>query len=53
MRDAATVRTLDEQIAALERERASWKKAETPTPALAANAKRVERRRAEIDAAGP
>lgn len=48
--DTATARSIDEQIAALERERAAWKKLEPPPVAVAANARRVEKRRAEIDA---
>ena len=39
VRDAATLRTIDEQIAALEKERAAWKKPEPPPPAIAANAR--------------
>jgi hypothetical protein len=53
VRDPATARSIDEQIAALERERSAWKKPEPLPPAVAANAKRVERRRAEIEAASP
>jgi hypothetical protein len=53
LRDAASVRSIDEQIAALERERASWRKLEPPAPAVAANARRLEKRRAEIDASRP
>jgi hypothetical protein len=53
VKDPATARTLDEQIAALEKERAAWKKPEPSPPSLAANARRLEKRRAEIDAAPP
>jgi len=53
VRDPATARSIDEQIAALERERSAWKKPEPLSPVVAANAKRVERRRAEIEAASP
>ncbi|MGH9399946.1 MAG: hypothetical protein ACRD00_06230 [Thermoanaerobaculia bacterium] len=53
VRDAGSLRSIDEQIAALERERASWKKLEPPLPAVEANARRVEKRRGEIDASTP
>jgi hypothetical protein len=53
LRDAASLRSIDEQIAALERERAAWKKPEPPPPSVAANARRLEKRRAEIDASRP
>ena len=53
VRDPAAARTIDEQIASLERERAAWKKPEPLPPAVAANAKRLEPRRAEIEAASP
>jgi hypothetical protein len=53
VKDPATARTLDEQITALEKERAAWKKPEPSPPSLAANARRVEKRRADIDAAPP
>jgi hypothetical protein len=53
MRDPASLRSIDEQIAALERERAAWKKPDPQPPAVAANARRVERRRTEIDAPVP
>jgi hypothetical protein len=46
-------RTLEEQIAALERERASLKQIDTPPVAVALNAKRVAPRRAEIEALSP
>jgi hypothetical protein len=53
VKDPVTARTIDEQIAALEKERAAWRKAELSPPSLAANARRIEKRRAEIDAATP
>lgn len=53
VRDPASARSIDEQIAALERERAAWKKPDPQPAAIAANAKLVERRRSEIDAAVP
>jgi len=52
-RDREVLRTLDEQIAGLERERASLKQMETPPSAVAANAKRLAPRRAEIEALSP
>jgi len=52
-RDAARARTLDEQIATLERERAGIRRGETPAPAAAENMRRVARRRAEIEALAP
>jgi len=51
--DPARARTLDEQIAVLERERAGIRRSETPSPSLAANMKRVSSRRAEIEALAP
>lgn len=53
VKDPVTARTLDEHIAALEKERAAWKKPEPSAPAVAANARRLEKRRAEIEAATP
>jgi hypothetical protein len=53
VRDPAAARSIDEQIASLEHERAAWKKPERLPPAVAANAKRVEPRRAEIETASP
>jgi hypothetical protein len=53
LHDAATVRAIDEQIAALERERAAWKRPEPLSLAVAANMKLVDRRRAAIEAASP
>jgi hypothetical protein len=47
--DPATARSLDEQIAGLERERAGIHKAEAVPPSVAANARKVAARRAEID----
>jgi hypothetical protein len=49
IRDAATARSVDEQIAGLERERASIRKPETVAPAVGYNARKVAARRAEID----
>ncbi len=49
VRDAATGRSLDEQIAGLERERATLHRSEPGSTALAANVRRVAARRAEID----
>jgi hypothetical protein len=53
IKDPATARSIDEQIAALEKERAAWKRPEPSSASMAANARRVEKRRAEIDAAVP
>jgi len=53
VRDPATIKSLDEQIAGLEKERAAWKKPAPVAPSVAANARRVEKRRAEIDAPPP
>ncbi len=52
-RDRASQRTLDEQITALERERASLKQIDAPPVAVASNARRVAPRRAEIEALSP
>ncbi len=49
VRDPATARTVDEQIAGLERERLALRRPEAVPPALAANARLVATRRAEID----
>ncbi len=49
VRDAATGRSVDEQIGGLERERATLRRAEPVSAALAANARRVAARRADID----
>jgi len=53
IRDKESARTLNEQIATLEKERASLKTLDSGTPGLAANARRVSSRRAEIDAMRP
>ena len=53
VRDPGRARALDEQIAALERERASVRREETPPPALARNMRRVAARRAELEAVAP
>jgi hypothetical protein len=52
-RDPARARTLDDQVAAMERERAAIRRGETPAPAAAENMRRVARRRAEIEALAP
>lgn len=49
VRDASTARSLDEQIAGLERERATLHRSEPASAALAANVRRVAARRSEID----
>jgi hypothetical protein len=46
-------RVLDEQIAALERERGAVRREETPPSALASNMRRVSSRRAELEAIAP
>lgn len=53
VKDADTARTLGDQIAALERERALVKGTESLAPAIASNARRVALRRADFDALGP
>jgi hypothetical protein len=53
MRDKESQRTLNEQIAALERERASLKGLEALPAEIATNTRRVAARRQEIDAVGP
>ena len=53
IRDKESARTLNEQIATLEKERASLKALDSGTPELAANARRISGRRAEIDALRP
>jgi len=50
VKDEKEGRALDEQIAGLERERAALRKADAVPPAIAANAKRVAARRAELEA---
>ena len=47
--DAPTGRSLDEQIAGLERERATLHKAEPVLPAVAANSRKVAARRSELE----
>ncbi len=49
VKDAGTARSIDEQIAGLERERATFRRPQPAPPGLAANARRVAARRAEID----
>lgn len=51
--DADRARALEDQIAALERERASLRREESPSPALARNMQRVAGRRAELEAVAP
>jgi hypothetical protein len=51
VKDRETLRRMEEQIAALERERGSLKAGDKPPAAVAANARRVASRRAEIEAA--
>jgi len=53
VKDRETLRRMEEQIAALERERGSLKAGDKPPAAVAANARRVAPRRAEIEAARP
>ena len=53
VKDRETLRSMDEQIAGLERERASVRRPPSLSPAIAANARRVAARRAEIDAVAP
>jgi hypothetical protein len=53
VRDSANVRALEEQIAALERERATVRREETAPPALARNMRRVAGRYAELEAVAP
>ncbi|HTD52465.1 MAG TPA: hypothetical protein VK780_05530 [Thermoanaerobaculia bacterium] len=52
IRDKESSKRLNEQIGALEKERASLKSLETLPAEIAANARRVASRRAEIEAAG-
>lgn len=52
-RDAERSRSLESDIAALERERATVRREDSPTPALAANVRRVARRRAELETVSP
>jgi len=51
--NAERARALDEQIAALERERASLRREESPSAALARNMQRVAGRRTELEAVAP
>jgi hypothetical protein len=51
VRDPATANALDAKIAQLERERSGLRRAETLPPRVAANARRVAPRRAEVTAA--
>jgi hypothetical protein len=53
VKDSETLRRLNEQIALLERERANLKPPETPAAAVAANARRVARRRTDLETPGP
>ena len=53
VKDRETLRRMEEQIAGLERERATLKAGDKPPAAVAANARRVASRRAEIEALGP
>jgi hypothetical protein len=53
VKDRETLRRLNEQIAQLERERASLKPPEAPPAAVAANARRVATRRADVETARP
>jgi len=52
-RDPADIRVLDEQIAALERERATVRQEETPSTVLLSNMRRIAGRRAELEALAP
>jgi hypothetical protein len=51
VRDARTARTVESEIAALERERAGMRRADPLPGALAANARKVAARRSELEAA--
>ena len=53
VKDRETLRSIDEQISGLERERASVRRPPPLAPAIAANARRVASHRAEIDAVAP
>jgi hypothetical protein len=53
VKDRETLRRMEEQIAGLERERGSLKAGDKPPAAIAANARRVASRRAEIESARP
>ncbi len=52
-RDPADARVIEEQIAALEKDRAAFRREETPSPALTGNIARVAGRRAELEALAP
>jgi len=52
VKNPETLRRLNEQIALLERERASLKSPEAPSAAVAANARRVAARRADLETTG-
>jgi hypothetical protein len=52
-RDPATARTLDEQIAGLERERAAIRKPDAAPAAVLANARLVAGRRSDVDSVSP
>ena len=52
VRDAQTARTVEAQIAGLERERAGMRAPDTLPVDIAANARKVAARRAELEAAG-
>jgi hypothetical protein len=51
--DPASAARIDREIAALERERSSLRRPDPLVAVVAANAARIERRRTEIEAAGP
>ena len=53
VKEKETLRSIDEQIAGLERERASLRRPESLPVSVAANAKRVAARRAELDSVSP
>lgn len=53
VKDRETARTIDEQIAALEKERASFKRVEALPANVSSNARRVAARRAEIETLSP
>jgi hypothetical protein len=51
--EPGTARALDEQIAAMERERGAIRRADPVPPAVAANARLVASRRAEVESVSP
>jgi hypothetical protein len=53
VKDRETLRRLNEQVNLLERERANLKAPEAPPAAVAANARRLALRRADLEAARP